>query len=141
MQYIPEGNLRQYLSKNNKKLSLEDKFNQLVNIARGLKDIHQKNLVHHDFHSGNILKGIEKTECLITDLGLCKPANETNEEKIFGVLPYVAPEVLQSQPYTQAADIYSFGIIAYEILSGLPPYYDQNSWCSVRNSNLSRTTT
>src|SRR3954466_10729530 len=111
MQYLPEGNLRQYLSKNNKKLSLQDKFNHLVNLSRGLKDIHQKNLVHHDFHSGNILKGIGQTACSITDLGLCKPVSETGQEKIFGVLSYVAPEVLQGQPYAQASDIYSFGII------------------------------
>ncbi|KLL02682.1 MAG: hypothetical protein MRECE_53c001 [Mycoplasmataceae bacterium CE_OT135] len=126
MQYMPEGNLRKYLSKKNKELTLKDKLSQLVNISRGLKDLHQKNLIHRDFHSGNILKGIEKTSCLITDLGLCKPADETNEEeKIFGVMPYVAPEVLNSKPYTQASDIYSFGIVAYEILSGLPPYYDK----------------
>jgi serine/threonine protein kinase len=125
MQYMPEGNLRNYLSNKNKELSLKDKINQLLHIARGLKDIHQKNLVHRDFHSGNILKGVEKTSCLITDLGLCKPVNEINkEEKIFGVLPYVAPEILRSQPYTQASDIYSFGIVAYEMLTGLPPYYN-----------------
>jgi len=46
--------------------------------------------------------------CFITDLGLCKPVNEANqEEKIFGVMPYVAPEVLQRQPYIQEADVYS----------------------------------
>src|SRR5947209_8365349 len=122
MKYMPEGNLRHYLNKNARELTLQDKFSQLVNISRGLKDIHQKNLVHRDFHSGNILKGIGKTSCLITDLGLCKPANETNDKKIFGVLPYVAPEVLQSKPYTQAADIYSFGIIAYEVLAGVNYY-------------------
>lgn len=126
MQYLPEGNLRHYLSNKNKELTLKDKISQLLHIAQGLKDLHQKNLVHRDFHSGNILKGIKKTDCLITDLGLCKPANEAKkEEKIFGVMPYVAPEVLNSQPYTQASDIYSFGIIAYEMLSGLPPYYDK----------------
>src|SRR4051812_16541910 len=123
MQYMPEGDLRK---DNRQKLALQDKLSQLAQIAQGLKDIHSKNLVHRDFHSGNILKGIEKTSCLITDLGLCKPANETNQEKkIFGVMPYVAPEVLRNQPYTQAADIYSFGIIAYEVLSGLPPYYNK----------------
>jgi len=126
MQYMPEGNLRYYLSSKNRELNLKDKIRQLLHIAQGLKDIHAKNLVHRDFHSGNILKGIEKTTCLITDLGLCKPANEINkEEKVFGVLSYVAPEVLQEKPYTQAADVYSFGIVAYELLSGLPPYYDR----------------
>jgi hypothetical protein len=41
-------------------------------------------------------------------------------------LPYVASEVLQGQPYTQAADIHSFGIIAYEILAQAYPYPEMN---------------
>src|SRR4051812_45106216 len=126
MQYMPEGNLRDYLSNKNKELTLKDKFGHLLKIAQGLKDIHAKNLVHRDFHSGNILKGIEQASCLITDLGLCKPIDEiSKEDKVFGVMPYVAPEVLRNKPYTQASDVYSFGIIAYEVLSGLPPYYDR----------------
>src|SRR2546421_9328554 len=95
MQYMPEGNLRNYLSNKNQELTLKDKISHLVKIAQGLKDIHAKNLVHRDFHSGNILKGIEKTSCLITDLGLCKPVNTKDQEDIYGVLPYVAPEVLR----------------------------------------------
>jgi len=47
-------------------------------------------------------------------MGLSKPVNVKDKKKVFGVLPYVAPEVLQGQPYTQMADIYSFGIVAYE---------------------------
>ena len=56
MQYMPEGNLRKYLRKRNRELTLRDRLSQLLHIAQGLKDIHAKNLVHHDFHSGNILK-------------------------------------------------------------------------------------
>src|SRR5436305_12800770 len=63
--------------------------------------------------------------CFIADLGLCKPVNSQLEEnKVFGVLPYVAPEVLRGQSHTQAGDIYSFGIVAYEVLTGLSPYYE-----------------
>ncbi|UZO13096.1 uncharacterized protein OCT59_004602 [Rhizophagus irregularis] len=62
------------------------------------------------------------------DLGLCRPANEknsqSNDNKIYGVLPYVAPEVLRGREYTQESDIYGFGIIANEICTGLPPYHD-----------------
>ncbi|EXX52892.1 kinase-like domain-containing protein [Rhizophagus irregularis DAOM 181602=DAOM 197198] len=61
----------------------------------------------------------------ITDLGLCQPANvESDNKKIYGVLPYVAPEVLRGGKYTQASDIYAFGIVAYEICTGFPPYHD-----------------
>ncbi|CAB4411484.1 unnamed protein product [Rhizophagus irregularis] len=42
----------------------------------------------------------------------------------YGVLPYVAPEVLRGKEYTQKSDIYGFGIIAYEVCIGLPPYHD-----------------
>jgi len=104
MQYIEGGDLRKYLQNTNNKLTFESKLFQLLNIIRGLKNIHEQNLVHRDFHSGNILnQGSQSGNvCYITDLGLCRPANEKNDEenKIYGVLPYVAPEVLQGQSYT-----------------------------------------
>ncbi|MCE8163159.1 MAG: serine/threonine-protein kinase [Candidatus Moeniiplasma glomeromycotorum] len=117
-----ESDLRQYLQKNHSKLDFEDKLLQLYYIAQGLNSIHDKKLIHRDFHAGNILKSHKR--CYITDLGLCRPVNETNKEKVYGVLPYIAPEVLRGKKYTQASDIYSFGIIVYEVLSGLPPYHD-----------------
>src|SRR3954453_7386626 len=61
-------------------------------------------------------------------MGLCKPADynalETIKNHTYGVLPYIAPEILRGQNYTKASDIYSFGIIMYEVISGLPPYQD-----------------
>ncbi|CAJ0842027.1 10718_t:CDS:2 [Entrophospora sp. SA101] len=95
----------------------------LKQISQGLKDIHRKNLVHRDFHSGNIIVG--GSSCHIIDLGLAKPANETDDSKVFGVIPYVAPEVLQNKPYNPASDIYSLGIIMYELITCLPPYVEQ----------------
>jgi len=128
MKYIEGGDLRKYLK--SKKLNFKDKLLRLVNISQGLKDIHQKGLVHRDFHPGNILNS--EIHSFITDLGLCKPVSEVNQEKeIYGVLPYVAPEVLRKENYTPASDIYSWGIVAYEVLSGLPPYvvYDEKEKC------------
>ena len=61
----------------------------------------------------------------ISDLGMCQPAdNKEKKEGIYGVLPYVAPEVLRGFQYTQAADIYSFGIIINEFMSEEMPYDD-----------------
>jgi len=65
---------------------------------------------------------LNKRGCFITDLGLSRPVNKVNDSQIYGVLPYVAPEVLQGEPYTQAADIYSFGIVTYELFANTYPY-------------------
>ena len=123
MLYIENGSLNQYLKNNYIKLSIFYKLCLFCDITSGLKMIHNKGLIHKDLHSGNILNYSEGI-CYITDLGLCKPVDEQNKTKIHGVLPYVAPEVLRGKAYTQAADIYSFGILACEILSGLPPYHN-----------------
>src|SRR5436190_763471 len=123
MDYIEDGNMRQYLKSHYSELSLKHKLQYLSDTARGLKDIHNKGFIHKDLHSGNILSESGQYS-YITDLGLCKPVDEQGEEKIHGVLPYVSPEVLKGKKYTPSADIYSFGILACEILSGLPPYHN-----------------
>jgi serine/threonine protein kinase len=125
LDYAKNGSLRNYLDINYNKLSWRNKFNYLHSIVHGLRNIHEKGLIHRDLHIGNILK-LEDLTC-ITDMGLCKPADYNVSEKknsIYGVLPYVAPEILRGQNYTKASDIYSFGIIMYEVISGLPPYYN-----------------
>jgi serine/threonine protein kinase len=117
MDCIHGGSLGQYYNDH----GLNYNLFQLHGITKGLEVIHQERLVHRDFHSGNIL--MEANFGYVTDLGLSKPANETDQKKVYGVLSYIAPEVLRNQPYTQASDIYSWGMVAYELLSGLPPYY------------------
>ena len=61
----------------------------------------------------------------ISDFGLSGPANnERNlDSKIYGVLPYIAPEVLNKEPYAFSSDIYSFGVIMAELSSGKSPFY------------------
>jgi len=129
MQYIPNGSMKKYLEENYSKLNFEDKLGQLIYITRGLKSIHSQRLVHRDFHPGNILKHVQSS--YISDLGLSRPTNEEDDNKVYGILPYIAPEVLRGQLYTQKSDIYSFGIVAYEIMSGLSPYvvYDEKEKC------------
>ncbi|RIA87835.1 kinase-like domain-containing protein [Glomus cerebriforme] len=122
--YAENGSLRNYLD-TNVKLSWRDKIYHLCDIANGLEQIHANELIHRDLHIGNILYTYKP---MITDMGLCKPADynatENTKNSTYGVLPYIAPEILRGQNYTKAADIYSFGIIMYEVISGLPPYHD-----------------
>jgi serine/threonine protein kinase len=122
LEYAENGSLRIHLNKVFRKLDRKDKFLYIYYTAHGLGAIHKNGLIHRDLHSGNILEFAGYTA--ITDMGLCKPASENTINSIYGVLPYIAPEILRGQNYTKAADIYSFGIIMYEVVSGLPPYYD-----------------
>ncbi|EXX56358.1 Tpk3p [Rhizophagus irregularis DAOM 197198w] len=125
LEYAVNGSLRDFLNENNE-LDLKIKINYLYNIASGLENIHGNEIIHRDLHTGNVLKNYETI--LITDMGLCKPADykpsENAKNNIYGVLPYIAPEILRGQSYTKAADIYSFGIVMYEVISGLSPYHN-----------------
>ncbi|GBB87509.1 hypothetical protein RclHR1_00140013 [Rhizophagus clarus] len=123
---LKKCSLRQHLNDNFNSLSWNKKIIMLRGISIGLRDIQNSGLIHRDFHCGNLLNNIYDSEVYITDLGLCQPANvkQGDNKKIYGVLPYMAPEVLRGKEYTQASDIYGFGIIAYEICTGLPPYHD-----------------
>ncbi|GBC09204.1 hypothetical protein RclHR1_08690007 [Rhizophagus clarus] len=139
LDYCDGGNLRNL---NKFDLDYKEKINILVEIARGLLEIHNAGKVHKDFHSGNILfysthydeQDIQSKEgekvfyhnkhAYISDLGLCRPVNDENpNEEICGIMPYMAPEVLRKRPYTKASDIYSFGIIMNEFLSEEIPFY------------------
>src|SRR5439155_17047991 len=111
------------ITKNFKNLKWKDKIEILYNIISGLNNIHQEKLVHHDFHSGNILHFYWLPQkVMIADLGLSVPA-EQEPSNIIGVVPYIAPEVLNgSKPYTQKSDIYSFGILMSVISTGQQPF-------------------
>ncbi|RGB23468.1 kinase-like domain-containing protein [Rhizophagus diaphanus] len=100
----------------------EIKIFVLKNVSKGLKEIHHKQIVHCNFHIENILFNYTNDWLLIdtciSDIGLYGEVNNTDEAKIYGVIPYVAPEVLKGKPYTQTADIYSFDIIMYFVITG-----------------------
>ncbi|RHZ78316.1 hypothetical protein Glove_166g16 [Diversispora epigaea] len=123
MQYAIYGSLRKMLNSNFEELTWHDKIKNLYYIALGLTRIHETGLMHKDLHSGNIVNGT-KTSSYITDFGLCKPVTENDPQKIYGVIPYMAPETLNRGEYTQASDIYSFGMIMYEVFTSYPPYYN-----------------
>ena len=77
-------------------------------------------------HSGNIFS-YDKWS-LIGDLGLCQQLvnKKDNLNKIFGIIPYQAPEVLSKKPYTKKSDIYSFGMIMWEHTTGKKPFHDRS---------------
>ncbi|RGB35686.1 kinase-like domain-containing protein [Rhizophagus diaphanus] len=139
LEFAVGGNFSDYLDKNYESFDWFRGLEVLAEIISGLTIIHQKQMIHRDFHIGNILFTTMKEiisntlnhhynsndyVTYISDMGLCKKIDDINETNIYGVIPYVAPEVLRGKPYTQAADIYSFGMIMYVVATGIQPFDD-----------------
>ena len=118
MDYAEDGSLRNSLKNNS--YGWYQILDILNDIISGLDTIHESKLVHCDLHDGNIL--CDGGSNYISDLGLSKPIdyfqNKADNESIYGVIPYMAPEVLRGKPYTPASDIYSFAMIMWELTSG-----------------------
>ncbi len=123
VQFADKGNLRSILSTNFSSILWKDKIYYLYFLSFDLINLHSIEYCHKDFHSGNILQG---AIIYLSDFGLSRPADEQKSDgKIYGVLPYIAPEIMNGKPYTKASDIYSFGIVMAEVSSGKPPFYDK----------------
>ena len=122
-----QGNLRHILSNNFGNFLWKNKINLLMYSAQDLESLHGLGYFHKDFHSGNILQmkyGETLSNPYISDFGLSGPSNEPkSDNQTCGVLPYIAPEVLNGEPYTLSSDIYSFGVVMAELSSGKPPFH------------------
>ncbi|UZO14976.1 uncharacterized protein OCT59_006415 [Rhizophagus irregularis] len=122
-----ESDLYHYIQENLYSITAKEVYNILRCICSALVQIHDNNLVHRDLHSGNVLRRSD-TKWFISDLGLCGPADKP-PTSIYGNLPYIAPEVLRLDRFTPKADIYSLGMLMYEILTGFPPFHDRVHDC------------
>ncbi|POG78770.1 kinase-like domain-containing protein [Rhizophagus irregularis DAOM 181602=DAOM 197198] len=124
MDYANQGNLRGNLTRI-VKYDWKQKLHMIYEIIIGLNYIHQQNLIHCDLHDGNILLDYGN-KVYISDLGLCRPVKSFfKKDDIYGVIPFMAPEILRGKPYTLASDIYSFSMIMWEFTSGVPPFNDR----------------
>src|SRR5436190_8789655 len=106
-----------------------EKIELLRQLSIDLQSLHKLGYFHKDFHSGNVLQIYNEYDNIISyisDFGLSGPANEhKSDDKVYGVLPYIAPEVLNGEAYTSSSDIYSFGVVMAELSYGKPPFYNK----------------
>ncbi|EXX56304.1 Sps1p [Rhizophagus irregularis DAOM 197198w] len=137
MQYASGGDLHNWLQKSFVNIKWnKDKLIILWQISEGLETIHKADYIHRDFHSGNILYDLfhnnsikekfkfkERHQWLIGDLGLSQPANSTSSNnEIYGVIPYIAPEIFKGSSFSKESDIYSIGMIMWELTTGCKPF-------------------
>jgi serine/threonine protein kinase len=127
--YYESGDLTNYITKNFFNISWYSKLEKLRDMIIGLSRLHSANVIHKDYHSGNIFVVEYRFKSAITgDFGISKSAIESSDDdnEVYGIIPYVAPEVFQGQKYTKASDIYSFGMIMWELMTGRRPFWDKS---------------
>ncbi len=117
MEYVPSPNLREKLH-----LSAELLWNQhlslLLSMAMGLSHIHERGYLHMDFKPENLLVWPSGQAKIIDfDLAVRRPLRLTRLP-LAGTAIYMAPELLLRQPTDERADIFSFGVTAFELLTG-----------------------
>ncbi|XP_051976219.1 calcium/calmodulin-dependent protein kinase type 1D-like isoform X2 [Xyrauchen texanus] len=99
-------------------------------VLDAVKYLHSLGIVHRDLKPENLLyfNPHEESKIMISDFGLSKMEDAANDimSTACGTPGYVAPEVLAQKPYSKAVDCWSIGVIAYILLCGYPPFYDEN---------------
>ena len=100
LSYAEGGDLCSQLNRICDKFDWNYRLILLSNVINGLKIIHKKQMVHRDFHTGNLLfnyalNAISANLMCISDMGLCGEVGNIDDTKIYGVMPYVASEVLK----------------------------------------------
>jgi len=126
MEFCPGGSLDTLLYDSNVNLNEEDKMQLIRGIAAGMLHLHKHNIVHRDLAARNILL-TASGDPKISDFGMSRLLEGTNEAKTsynIGPIRWMAPESLKRQVYSKYSDVWSFGIVVYEIVAECEPHID-----------------
>ncbi|XP_020521963.1 LEAF RUST 10 DISEASE-RESISTANCE LOCUS RECEPTOR-LIKE PROTEIN KINASE-like 2.5 isoform X2 [Amborella trichopoda] len=132
-EYMVNGSLRQVLRRKDRTIDRRKRVIIAMDAAIGMEYLHEKKVVHFDLKSHNLLVNMRdphRPVCKIGDLGLSKVKQQTLVSgSVRGTLPWMAPELLslKANMVTEKVDVYSFGIVMWELLNGDEPYDKMHS--------------
>eukprot|EP00250_Pteridium_aquilinum_P016311 c23044_g1_i1 orf=626-5191(+) len=127
-EYMVNGSLKQVLQKKDRTIDRRKRLLIIMDAAFGMEYLHGKNIVHFDLKCENLLvnmKDPQRPICKVADLGLSKVKHQTMVSGgVRGTLPWMAPELLNgsSSFVSEKVDVFSFGIVMWELLTGEEPY-------------------
>ncbi|XP_033745274.1 calcium/calmodulin-dependent protein kinase type 1-like [Pecten maximus] len=106
----------------------KDASSLIKQVLEAVDFMHELGVVHRDLKPENLLyySPKEDSKIMISDFGLSKTEDSGIMATACGTPGYVAPEVLAQMPYGKEVDCWSIGVIAYILLCGYPPFYDEN---------------
>ena len=125
LEYMQGADLFDYLQSRDFNLG-EDRVKEIaLQLAAGIKYLHSYGIVHRDLKLENVMMtdSTNKSVPKLVDFGLAKMIGPSEKaEEPFGTLGYVAPEILNKQPYTNQCDLWSLGCILYALLCSSLPF-------------------
>jgi len=125
MQYINGNSLFDIIQKH-KSIPIDMIAEYAKHICRGLNYAHAKGVVHRDIKPQNILVSKENGKCHITDFGIAKIKRQERITMVgmaVGTPEYMSPEQAEGKNLDLQTDVYSFGILLYELCTGNPPFH------------------
>jgi predicted ATPase len=118
--------------------SLEHQVTLFIQMLQALVYLHRRGILHRDMKPSNAL--VVNGQIKLLDFGLSVLTGRTMEhltQTTAGTMAYMAPELFQGEPYSQASDLYALGLIAFELFSGKFPY-DQSTIATMIHDVLSK---
>uniref|UniRef100_A0A0E0FD94 non-specific serine/threonine protein kinase n=1 Tax=Oryza meridionalis TaxID=40149 RepID=A0A0E0FD94_9ORYZ len=129
-EFLPRGSLFRLLQRNNTKLDWRRRVHMALDIARGMNYLHHSSppIIHRDLKSSNLL--VDKNWTVkVADFGLSRLKRETflTTKTGKGTPQWMAPEVLRNEPSDEKSDVYSYGVILWELVTQKIPWENLNS--------------
>lgn len=128
MEYIDGITLKEYINKQNS-ISWNDALFFMTQILRAVQHAHDKGIVHRDIKPQNIIL-LPNGNIKVTDFGIARFSRsdtKTLTEQAIGSVHYIAPEQAKGEVTDEKADIYSIGVVLYEMLAGKVPFDSENA--------------
>ncbi|CAA7398782.1 unnamed protein product [Spirodela intermedia] len=122
-EYAKGGSVRQFLNRRqNRSVPLKLAVKQALDVARGMAYVHELGFIHRDLKSDNLLIFGDKS-IKIADFGVARIEVQTEGmTPETGTYRWMAPEMIQHRPYNHKVDVYSFGIVLWELITGMLPF-------------------